>query len=56
MQYFDQEEENMDMLEMEEHHDPEYNELLKSHPRANLKKNAYFFNNERYSTTQQPAK
>ena len=24
-EYFDQEEENMDMLQMEEHHDPEYN-------------------------------
>jgi len=30
---------------MEDHQDPEYNALLKSSPHANLKKNAYFFNN-----------
>lgn len=51
---FDQEEENLDALEMEEHDDEEYNALLKSSPHANLKKNAYFFNNERYSGTKQP--
>lgn len=44
----------MDALEMEEHDDEEYNALLKSSPHANLKKNAYFFNNERYSGTKQP--
>lgn len=43
--HFDQEEENLDMLEMEEHNDQHYNALLKSSPHANLKKNAYFFKN-----------
>ena len=43
--HFDQEEENLDVLEMEEHDDEHYNALLKSSPHANLKKNAYFFNN-----------
>lgn len=43
--HFDQEEENLDVLEMEEHNDEDYNALLKSSPHANLKKNAYFFNN-----------
>lgn len=43
--HFDQEEENLDMLEMQEHEDQHYNALLKSSPHANLNKNAYFFKN-----------
>jgi hypothetical protein len=42
------------MLEMEDRDDEEYNALLKSSPHANFKKNAYFFNNERYSASKHP--
>jgi hypothetical protein len=47
--HFDQEDEDLDILQMEEHKDAEYNGLLKSSPHANLKKNAHFFNDPRYS-------
>lgn len=52
--FFDQEEENFEALQMEDHEDREYHELLKSTtPHANTKKNAYFFNNERYRGTKE---
>lgn len=53
--FFDEAEENMDALQMEQHHDPQYNELLKASPHANINKNSYFFTNERYQTNPHPA-
>lgn len=47
--HFEQEDEDLDILQMEEHNDAEYNGLLKSSPHANLKKNAHFFSDPRYS-------
>ena len=39
---------------MQEHNDAEYDALLKSsNSKANLKKNAYFFTNQKYSAVKQ---
>jgi hypothetical protein len=53
-EYFDQEEENFDAMEMGEHEDPEYHALLKSSaPHANKRKNAYFFEHDKYKGSKQ---